>query len=374
MTKEYLTNLQIYQPENFWPQSEVENTIYDSENYLPWKINALENFNGKGPREVAEYLTAWAVLAPSTHNRQPWSVNWNENTQLLTITCDEEALKSPSDKKGRQAHVSVGCFTANLELAESAYGTAPIYEFLTAGKQGGVEFDMSNTGNGNLQNPTILELIKRRRSYRGPFVEGFEISFRILKGLEAISKNEGITLRVVRDQRTKNLLGKAQALADQVVLTIPGFRRELANFLVPNDTIEEKVMPGNTFGLSDEEAGQVHSALSTDTQMPGHFAAGFPRSDQEGVIKASAAIVLLADKESPISLIKSGIVLEKMWLACQANGLGVRIMAGMIESPIHNFALKNILGERTRHPTVFACIGKPEKETWPKSPRQQIKF
>ncbi|OGM20206.1 hypothetical protein A2771_03450 [Candidatus Woesebacteria bacterium RIFCSPHIGHO2_01_FULL_38_26b] len=359
-----------------WPKTKELDIYHNRKNFAAWEITPLKNFQNKKFREIAEYFVSWGILAPSAHNKQPWIVDLDENEKNLTVYPDPKALGTSSDKYGRQANVGIGCFTANLSLALNAYGLTPIYSLQTNGrhKTSKVQFDLGNIHSGYLVNTKILELIKVRRAYRGPFVEGYEIDEYLLEQFKTIASNEGVMLKIIQDQGRKNKIGKAQALADMAVLKIPAFRNELAGHLVTNDTNETRVMPGNTFGLNDEEAQEVHDALISSKQMPGHFAAGFPRSDQEGVIKSSVAFTILAHNQNENSFIRSGIALEKIWLMCQANGLGVRIMAGMIESPLHNLALKTILNEMSKYPAVFACIGLPEKDSWPKSPREQIKF
>ena len=359
-----------------WPKTEELDTYHNRENFAAWGIEPLENFQNRNFKETAEYFVSWGILAPSAHNKQPWILDLNENEKSLTVYPDPKALGTSSDKYGRQANVGIGCFAANLSLALNAYGLTPIYSLQASErhKTSKVQFGLGEIQSGYLVNKKVLELMRTRRAYRGPFVEGYEIDEYLLEQFNTIASSEGLILKIIQDQGRKNKIGKAQALADMAVLKIPAFRNELAGHLVTNDTNKTRVMPGNTFGLNNEEAQQVHEALISSKQMPGHFAAGFPRSDQEGVIKSSVAFTILAHNQNENSFIRSGIALEKIWLMCQANGLGVRIMAGMIESPLHNLALKTILNEMSKYPAVFACIGLPEKDSWPKSPREQIKF
>src|SRR3989344_1008416 len=349
-----------------WPSVEIHAIQYNSYNYSAWEIEPLKDFEEKTLRETAKHLVGWATLAPSAHNKQPWIVQLDENERHLLIQPDPGEIGAASDKEGRQTHVGIGCFVANLSLAMGSYDIPVTYKLIESRNQkkdiASVVFDLRDIQKGHLKNPQVLEYLRMRRAYRGPFVEGFDLPEPLLRQMEEISENEGVTLRIIRDQGRKNLLGKAQALADMAVLKIPAFRNELASHLVVNDSTQTKVMPGNTFGLNDQEAREVHDALSSSAQMPGHFAAGFPRSDQEGVINSSAVLVILADEKKPQYFVRSGVALEKLWLYAQANGLGVRIMAGLVGRPFYKPGFKKKMGGKAKKTTGVACCVGAEKD------------
>ena len=91
-------------------------------NYAAWDIQPL----GPGPitdkKALLAHLIGWAVLAPNSHNVQPWRFRVNAEAGMIEISVPPEAILPASDKSARQAHISVGCVVENLMNAAEAYG------------------------------------------------------------------------------------------------------------------------------------------------------------------------------------------------------------------------------------------------------------
>lgn len=78
----------------------------------PWKL-ALGAKPGFDPRR---YVLSHAILSPNPHNRQPWSVEFSGDTEMI-LYCDLDRRLPHTDPFDRQITIGLGCF---LELAKMA--------------------------------------------------------------------------------------------------------------------------------------------------------------------------------------------------------------------------------------------------------------
>ena len=88
---------------------------------LPWSAAGADHAD---PRIAA---MAWAVLAPSAHNRQPWALRLvGEDAALLF--CDPDRRLPVTDPFDRQILISLGCFAELFRLAAAQRGLDVVIE------------------------------------------------------------------------------------------------------------------------------------------------------------------------------------------------------------------------------------------------------
>lgn len=336
----------------------------DTPNYDTYREPILDTLIGLTPGEAALYFATYGNYAPSAHNKQGRVVNFSEESHIFTVWPRQEDIGSPSDTKGRQTYIGVGCFAENVRQTLAAYGLSERYDLLDHG----VRFYLSNVAQGKLMTPTALEIMRRRRVNRGKFDQTYVLPPEIAQNIRSIANDLDLHFSHIQDRPTILVLAELQATADRIVILAPKFRKELAEHLEPNDTRKTRVMPGATFGLSDESAQKVHLALQSEGQFDGDFAAGFANADRDGIASASAVGILSVDSDVPAQWINAGIAFQRIWLMAERQNLGIGVMAGMVESTLHNITLKARLGLTRARPTVVFRIGKP-MEIMPHSPR-----
>ncbi len=89
-------------------------------NYAAWEIDPQEFFECTTDAERIHFLLRFAVLAPSTHNSQPWQFEIHKNEIILSLA---GRVNLPiGDPELRQRYIALGCALENLLIASDYYG------------------------------------------------------------------------------------------------------------------------------------------------------------------------------------------------------------------------------------------------------------
>lgn len=340
-------------------------------NYDAWRIEIKEKINHLSWEEKAKYFLQWALLSPTAHNKQGIEVEIDNGRKSLQIWPKESDIGTPSDRLGRQTYIGLGTFATNLEIAMSSYQQEFKVEFRQKIKNGknifGMQYEIAETTT-SLQSANTLSNILARRSYRGKFIPNTPINQETLDEMTRLATVQSVKLSVFSDRWTILAIAELQYIADRFVLLKDEFRHDLADHLVTNDSDLTRVMPGATFGLSDDSALKVHNALKEHGQFDGDFASGFATSDRDAIASSPLVGMISVSNDIPQEWINAGKAFEQIWLLAQSKGLGVGVMAAMVESEMHNLSLKVRLGLLRERPTIVFRCGFPI-EQFPHSPR-----
>jgi len=339
-------------------------------NYKVWDIKPLSDSSIE-KKNLFLHLIEWAILAASSHNVQPWRFIIRPSQNIIDICVDEAGVLPVSDVKGRQAYISMGCAIENLLFAAEYYGFvnqieyfdgAPIYPLPI------VRVRLEKDDKVKRKDKKFLEAIKNRRMNRKKFDPECSIPDKVLEQMREIAKNFGLTLDIITDNPTRFAIAEIQYVADKYVVAKTDFRKELSEFLLPNDTDKNRGMPGNTFGLSDEMALRIHKELKKDGIFDPYLATGFAASSRDGIKSSPAILVISVKNDNPEWWVKAGRVFQKIALLAEMYGLSISVQAAIVEVEMFN----KMLGLRLKHlklrPTVIFRMGYAKEES-PHSPR-----
>lgn len=341
-------------------------------NYNAWNIEPVDP-EKSSKKDLYLNLVGWAILAASSHNAQPWRFVLKPNENIIDICVRESGILPASDKMARQAYISIGCAVENLLLAAEYYGMARSLEYICkkypepAVRVALGQSDTRGHGNGTLW----LDAIKNRRMNRNKFDPMKSMPRETIDKMRAAARNFGLVLDTITDRATRFAIAEVQYTANKAVVARNDFRRELGLFMAPNDTHEGRVMPGKTFGLSDETALKIHNELNKDGEFDPDLAFGFAASDRDGIKSSSLIGIISVSKDNPEFWIKAGRAFQKIALIAESNNLAVAVHAAMVEVEMFNKLLKLRL-RRSERPTVIFRMGYATREA-PHSPRVDIK-
>lgn len=378
-------------PEKIPPLQHEVSQIKDGDNYALWRIHRLtpSEFQLLPIDQQLSYLITCACLAPSTHNTQPWAFSITPEDRSIQIylnkgeyyldkgeIIDQRRVLPESDVAGRQSCISDGAAIANILVAGKYLGFAPTLsitdinpDYVKPQKEpddispryhyipiATVSFE--ENGGGKSADLALYEAIFTRTVNRGRYDSNRTIQTSTLKAVKEIGKSLGITTHLFgRD----NLLfrapfAEAQKRADSTVVRNRKFMKELANWLLPNDTNRGDGMPGDTFGLPADAAQRFHTRLTYENSLEPDDEAGFTEAGKVG-IESSPVVGLITVKPSqPEQWIKAGITLGKIALLLESKGINMAIHAGIAEVPLGR-ALLQATGFVKDTPLILFRVG-----------------
>jgi hypothetical protein len=197
----------------------------------PWQIKEHDFPREGAPTEKLQFLLRYAILAPSSHNTQPWKFSVGEDE--IKVFVDRTRWLKVADPDQRELYISVGCALENLLIAtehfgyghQVAYLPEPANEELAAV----VKF-MPHGEPSPFREPALFEAISSRHTNR-KFYEERPIPQSDLQHLQNRCVEEGIQLHVTDDPAIKRRVDELMVRADAQQFADPAWRDELGYWI-----------------------------------------------------------------------------------------------------------------------------------------------
>lgn len=308
-----------------------------------WQTAASDFPANGSANEQVKFLLRYALLAPSSHNTQPWLFKIkSENT--IEIYADYSRWLKIADADKREMHVSIGCALENLLIAAARFGfeTQPIYfpngenEKLVAA----VELKKSEKANDERRR-NLFEFLTTRSTFHGVFLER-EIPEGVLREIENCADESGINLYLTSDEKIRQKVDDLIARSDAMQFADPEFRKELSSWIAQG-------VFGNSWLMS-----QIGSLAVAYLNLGNSTA----KTDAK-VLRSAPVLGLIATAENDrVSQVKAGQIFERIYLAARKHNLGVRPVSQIVQIPEHKEELKKLLpnaGEFPQQPFLLGC-------------------
>lgn len=291
--------------------------------------------------EKLAYLLRWAILAPSTHNSQPWLFRIRDD-ETVEIRPDRRRSLAVVDPEDRELVMSCGAALFHLRVALRRFGRRG--EVRTATEQGGdhplapvrsVPDVLAEVGLGGSHEPTEEELrlfgaIRRRRTNRQAF-DDRPVPDALLDDLREAARAEGAWFEPVTDEARKEALADLVADADRRQGSDPSFRRELAAWVHPSRTRSRDGMPG--YALEMDDLASLAGPFVVRTFDWGDRRAAEDRELAEG---SPAMAVMGTRRDSVSAWLDAGQALDRVLLRAAAEG----VSASFLNQPIEETDLR----------------------------------
>lgn len=314
------------------------------ENYAAWN---LSNDRPTNTQELIPRVVGAAILAPSSHNTQPWQ--FSKEGERLIISPDLRRRLLISDPTDRQMYLSLGAAVANIKIASHYHGFE-VNEQIIANADGSVSKSFAFDG-GYIPSDDIAQLygaIPRRVSNRTVHTQEV-IPNSARQSLEGINSLDGIGAALIEDQERKNELALLVYRASTQILTNPYFTNELANWIRSNFTREFDGMPGFGFGLDD-----IDSLIFNRIVVSGGMVPEGPRRDLELLTKKTASIgIISTNEDNPEAWYRAGEAYQNLALKAANLGLSTNILAALVETARYPEDLQRLIQTDQRPQIMF---------------------
>lgn len=328
-------------------------------NYHAWKVDHKDFYKLKNNQERLQFLVRFAVLAPSSHNTQPWKFVVYDNEILLSPDFSRALPKS--DSNHRQLFISLGCTLENIIIAADYYNLETQIENSSGeGNAMRILFNEKEAVNNPNNNHLIFSIAKRQTS-RGKYERKLPDN----NFLELIKKiaSEGVLIDVVSDEQKKNAIADLVIYAGITAMNSHEFRSELSNYIKSNITKSPLGMPGFTLGIPTPVSFIMSKAIK-------HFnLSKLSKKQDEDLLKKFTPLfgIISTKRDGKKDWIEAGRMYERIALESEKHKVKTAPLAAVVQTGNFYQDLQKIIGTAFR-PQVFFRMGYCEK-TFHNSPR-----
>ncbi len=301
-------------------------------------------------------LIRQAILAPSSHNTQPWLFRVCD--AVIELRADRRRALPVNDPDDRELTVSCGCALMNLRIAAAASGFSPHVHLLPDAEDPEVLARVTITPACGSPPPEgdLLEFIEKRRTYRKSFLPR-KVGAATVGSLVEAARCEGAVLRPLLNVEERQGAARLVAEGDAAQWADPRWRRELAAWMRPRRRGDGLPVPTFT--------APVVRAVVRLFNMGG----GVGSKDQRVAETSPLLAVLGTEGDTVRDWLTAGQALQRVLLLACRNGL----QASYLNQPIQVAALRpklqSVVGEG--FPQILMRLGYPV-EASPAVPRRSL--
>ena len=306
----------------------------------PWEIDD-DDFPSDSPiDEQARFLLRYAVLAPSSHNSQPWEFNIDDGS--IRVYAAEDRWLEVADPDKRELYISLGCAVENLCVAAGRFGVGYRVEYNDDSPVSVVT--LNDDGTSAEPTPGLFEGIKERRTNHHlfedePVPDEFEQRMR-----DCVTEDE-VRLLLIEDSEPKASVEELQAQSDRLLMEDTEYRKELGYWV-------------GTGVLGDSWLkARIGQAVIT------HLNIGDSEAQKNSKLMRSAPMIgVLVAEDDRVSRLKTGRAFERISLTVATEGIAIHPMSQILEQPEMREELAAVLGEENPKPQHLFRLGYPDDE------------
>ncbi|HXG59617.1 MAG TPA: nitroreductase [Thermoanaerobaculia bacterium] len=310
-----------------------------------WYIDEADFHEIESHEGRMKFLLRYAVLAPSTHNTQPWSFRITPDG--IEVFADFSRRLMTLDPGDRELMLSVGAAVTNFRVAAAHFGYDTMVLYRSAPAETGpvalVTVRMTCLPDASLQR--LFPAIRRRRTSRKAFKPEPIDPDAMQKLCELVDASSGM-LRLIlpRDRRT---IADFVEQADRQQMRRAAVRAEIADWIrtrrardgIPAAGILPRVIaPLGPWLLRNLDISRWRA-----------------RRDRE-VVESAGALLLVCAEDDRVPLLQAGELLERVLLTVTQSGLQYGFLNQAIEVEELREKVRTLSGS-TFPPQLIVAIG-----------------
>ncbi len=336
-----------------------KNAVRNSKSEDFWKLTDSQ--------EKIKFLLGYAILAPSTHNSQPWLFRIEDNSVKIYYDPKAYTIKE-ADPTQRDLYISFGCLIENLVIAAKYFRVFKDVSYILNSEDNcvaEVSFEnlMHQTG-ADEQLKKDINAIVSRVNVRGLF-DKKPIASDILRQLQATNEVANLKLDLIIDSQKIESLAQLTKRGLEIAYSNNHFRKEMSGWI--NASWQNRLIGIPAYAL----------------RLPPFLAAIFPWlvrffniGPKVGMLnylslKSSPTIAIISSAEdSKASWLEVGRLAQRLIIQSNALGLKTSIFVAAVEMADLYKEVQKIIGHNLR-PQFLMCIGYMTTDQQP-TPRQTV--
>lgn len=329
----------------------------------PW-VEAVDEFPLTGTEEERlEAALRLAILAPSSHNTQPWLFELREGR--LDLYADRSRALPVADPDDRELIISCGAALRTLRVALRNFEFDPRVSILPDPAIPDLLARVEINGGyaASQEDHALYAAIRRRHTNRSAY-QARAVEPGVLARLVEAAESEGAWLRVI-EGTARERLADLIAAADRRQMADRAFRRELALWVHPNRSRSRDGMPGYVHGM-----GNLASEFGPLVIRTFDLGEGVAARNQELALGSPVLAVLGTERDGEREWIAAGEALAHLLLRAEADGLAASFLNQPVELPDLRPRVGALCGD-TGCPQIILRLGYPTEPARP-TPRRPV--
>ena len=308
---------------------------------------------------------AAAVMAPSSHNTQPWRFRLHDES--LELDADRSRSLKVIDAERRQQIQSCGCALYNARVAVRAMGFTDEVTTMLVDGDSPEHLATLRLGAPRITTPedhTLMQAVALRRTNRRAFLPR-PVPPADVDALVAAAAAEGAAL-VRLEPEHKRALAELVEQADELQFGDPAFRQELARWLIPFGSRRKDGIP-----FAEKEYGSNLPFTLMRAMRSPSLGEKFG-TIEESLIEGSPLVVVLGTgSDDPASWLACGQALEAVLLQATARGLSAAFLNQVLEIPGFRARIRALVPD-IAYPHMVLRLGTPAEPIHHPAPRRDL--
>ncbi len=333
----------------------------------PWAVEADE-YPHDGPAwERLSFCLNYAVLAPSSHNTQPW--RFKLGLDDVKLHADRTRALPMVDPEDRELVMSCGAALFHLRLAIRYFGHEDVVHHFpdVLDRDLLAQIQMGRPRAMKADEQPMFHAIPHRRTHRLPF-ESRPLPAELVASLRGAAELEGASLIPVEGEDRRREAAQMVWHGDRAQMASPSFRRELAAWIHSGRAATRDGVPGYAFGVNPLlDFATPAFAFAMRTFDLGEGVAAHDRKLVEG---SPLLAVLTTGADNPAAWLAAGQALARVLLLACAHGVSASFLNQPLESEPLRPQFREALG-LTGFPQILLRLGYGP-ETKP-TPRREVR-
>ena len=308
-----------------------------------WTIKADAFPTDGSIEEQARFLLRYAILAPSSHNSQPWEFTIDGDS--IEIYPAEARWLEVADENKRELYLSLGCAIENLTIAAEHFDLGYQIEFFDdADHVSVITLDPENEPSSERPTGLFDEITERTTNHH--LFEDRPLPDALCERLGARVIENDVGLLLIDDPAQQASIAELQAEADRKLMENPDYRKELG------------------YWIGTGALGDSWLAARIGQLVVSYLDIGDREAKKNSKLLQSAPVigVLVTDSNDKASLIKAGRVFERLALAATTEGVAVHPMSQILERSEMHEDLTSLLEGNDLQPQHLFRLGYAEDE------------
>lgn len=295
-------------------------------------------------KQTARQMVHSAMLAPSSHNSQPWRFRLHDH--CIELLADRSRALPVNDPDDRELHISCGCALMNMRLAAARANLGIEVQLLPDAANPDLLAritECSLTDDQEALAP-LADLIPSRHTARSNYEAGLDASD-LVSELRQWTKHEGVQLAAVSSEAQRQRIANLVAQGDRALWADSAWRQELARWMLP---------PNRGEGLA---VSALWSPFVRSLIRWFNLGSMIARKNTGLVEKAPLLLVLSSCGDGPRQWLETGQALQRVLLGCCQRGY----QGAFLNQPIQVNRLRQRLARVTglTSPQILLRVGKP---------------